>query len=103
MQFKCPKCGSLNTKVTDYDTLDKNLTREQMAFLNAYKSCALEPSEWAKIIVAIITAVGEILKAIIDWMAKKNTQPKKEKKLYIACEDCHTISKLDEKTYEDAR
>lgn len=103
MQFKCPKCGSLNTKVTDYDTLDKNLSREQMARLNAYQCCALEPSEWAKIIVAIITAVGEILKAIIDWMAKKNTQPKKERKLYIACEDCHTISKLDEKTYEDAR
>ena len=103
MQFKCPKCGSLNTKVTDYDTLDKNLSREQMGRLETENMCELDPSDWVKIIVAIIAALGAIVKSIIDWMAKKDTQPKKEKKLYIACEDCHTISKLDEKTYKDAR
>ena len=101
MQIKCPKCGSLNTKVTNYDTLDKNLSREQMNCLIIESKCELDSTDWVKIIVAIISTAGTILKAIIDWMAKKNTQPK-EKGFYIACEDCHTISKLDDKTYKNA-
>ena len=103
MKFKCPKCGSLNTTVTDYDTLDKNLKQEQMNTLRCESSIELSPGDWAKIIVAIIHAAAAIIKAIIDWWAKKNTQPKKEKNFFIVCKDCHTISKLDDKTYKDAR
>ena len=99
MKFKCPKCGSLNTTVTDYDTLGKNLESKQM---NASR-IELPPDAWAKIIAAVIAAATDVIKAIIDWMAKKNTQPKKEKKFFIVCKDCHTLTKLDEKTYEEAR
>ena len=100
MSFKCPKCGSLNTTVTDYDTLDKNLSPEQKKVLLCKKMMKIKPDDWVKIILAIITAAGAIIGKVIDWMAKKDTKPKN---YYIVCKDCHTVSKLDDKTYQDAR
>ena len=94
MKFKCPKCGSLNTTVTDYDALDKVLSTAQKNKLDCEFCVTIPPDAWAKIIEAIIKAAEAIIVAIIEWQAKKNTQPKKEKNFFVVCKDCHTVSKL---------
>ncbi len=100
MTVKCPKCGSLDTKIADYNDLAKVLNSVQCHVLSSSGVICKEEIDidWTKIWGAIIAALAAIISTILGKLLGKE-KPKKE--LYIVCNSCHQITKLDGKTYNN--